>query len=250
MTRKGDSAELRELVRQVYGSAARSSGERRSALDRCLAEEGDDASRGGCRDSGLGCGDPVALAELTAGESVLDLGSGMGFDCLAASLEVGRNGRVVGIDVTPEMVRRARRNAIEAGVPTVFFIVADIQSLPLPNDCFDVAISNCVINLCWDKARALAESYRVLRRGGRLAISDVVAIAPLPNRIAGDLSLYAGCVAGAPTLNHLDMVLRQAGFDAIRIEIRKDSRDLIAGWAPGRDLETYIAAADVVAVKS
>lgn len=246
----GNNTHLRDLVRQVYGDAVRSSYERPRSPHYSSTGRSENKLRGTSRGSGLGCGGPVALAELTEGESVIDLGSGMGYDCLAASIEVGRYGRVVGVDVTPEMVFRAQCNAMASGTPVVSFLVADLQCLPFPNACFDVVISNCVINLCPDKTRALAESHRVLQRGGRLAISDIVAVAPLPTWIIRDLSLCMGCVAGAPTVACLSTALHQAGFAAIHIDVREDRRDLIADWAPGRGLESYIAAADIVAVKS
>lgn len=242
MASRRDLGAVRTLVREAYGPVA-ASPQPAGVLSHCPLPH---ATETGCRGSGLGCGDPLALARLQRGESVLDLGSGAGYECLAAAVEVGRRGRVVGIDVTPEMASRARRNAMAAGAPTVSFVVGDVQSLPFPDASFDVVISNCVINLCPDKARAFAEARRVLRPGGRLAVSDLVLINPLPPEMAGDVALYAGCVVGAPTAECLRAALKHAGFRGGSIHVRADSRDLIASWALGRGLEHYVRAADIV----
>lgn len=241
MASRRDLGAVRTLVRESYAAAA--SEQPRDVLSPCQLPR---ASATGCRGSGLGCGDPLVLARLQRGENLLDLGSGAGYECLAAAVEVGRHGRVVGIDVTPEMASRARRNALAAGAPRVSFVVGDAQSLPFPDASFDVVISNCVINLCPDKARVFAEARRVLRPGGRLAVSDLVSINPLPPETAGDVALYAGCVAGAPTVERLRAALNDAGFRGASVQVRADSRDLIASWAPGRGLEHYIRAADIV----
>ncbi|MEW5882459.1 MAG: methyltransferase domain-containing protein [Pseudomonadota bacterium] len=199
MTTRQGSAEVRTLVREAYGPVA-ASPHARSVFSSCHPVP---RHAGSCSGSGLGCGDPLALARLRRGESVLDLGSGAGYECLAAAVEVGRQGQVIGIDVTPEMVTRARRNAIATAAPNVSFVVGDIQSLPFSAGSFDVVISNCVVNLCPDKTRVFAETRRVLRCDGRLALSDIVAIAPLPSAMVGDLALYAACVASAPTADRL-----------------------------------------------
>ncbi len=229
----------RALVRQTYAQAATVSQQRPATACGLVS----------CQQSGLGCGDPTALADLQAGEFVLDLGSGPGFDCLVAAHSVGRSGRVIGIDLTPEMVSLAHHNAAAAGVSTVLFLRGEIERLPLRDEAFDVIISNCVINLCPDKTGVLAEAYRVLRPGGRLAVSDIVALRPLPAAIVSDLAMYVGCVTGAASADDLSAALHEVGFASVRIAIREESRSLIGTWAPGRGLERFVATADIVARK-
>lgn len=245
-----DWTNVRALVRTTYGDAARIRGPARPLSHSCLPGERTNPVGAQCGERmGFGCGNPTALGALQPGETVLDLGSGPGFDCLVAALCVGQGGRVVGIDLTPEMVCLARHNAAEAGVRTVSFLLGEIERLPLQDEVFDVAISNCVINLCPDKVRVLTEVHRVLRRGGRLAFSDIVALSPLPREIADDLALYAGCVAGAVSADELSAALHAAGFDSVRVVIRNESRQFISAWAPGRALDHFIAAADVTATR-
>jgi SAM-dependent methyltransferase len=200
--------------------------------------------------SGLGCGSPIALAGLAPGEWVLDLGSGAGFDCLAAAVEVGSRGRVVGIDFTPEMVRLARRHAADAGVAIVHFLQGEIESLPFADASFDVVISNCVINLCAEKERIFAEACRVLKPNGRLAVADIVAAAPLPADVQTDLRLHTGCVGGATELNSLSSMLTEAGFDSIEIDTGAHSGSLLDDWAPGRNLKRFVTAANITARKA
>ena len=158
-------------------------------------------------DLGLGCGNPQAIAALKPGRRVLDLGSGGGFDCFLAARQVGESGRVIGVDMTAEMVAKARENAGEAGYVNVEFRLGEIEHLPVADASVDVIISNCVINLSPDKGQVFREAFRVLRPGGRLAISDVVATAPMPDEIRKDLALYAGCLAGAAAIDHLEAML-------------------------------------------
>lgn len=199
--------------------------------------------------SGLGCGSPLAFAELAAGEWVLDLGSGAGFDCLAAGVEVGAAGRVVGVDMTPEMVRLACRHAAEAGMSNVHFLQAQIERLPFPDAAFDVVISNCVVNLSLGKEDALFEACRVLKPGGRLAIADIVALRPLDPDMFGTMALDTGCIAGALPLNTLPRMLRDSGFVSERIAVADHSASLLEDWAPEGSLSPYIAAASITAVK-
>lgn len=200
-------------------------------------------------DLGLGCGNPQAIAALQPGETVLDLGSGGGFDCFLAVRQVGPGGRVIGVDMTAEMVAKARKNAGEAGYANVEFRLGEIEHLPMADASVNVIISNCVINLSPDKGQVFREAFRVLRPGGRLAISDVVATAPMPDEIRKDLALYAGCLAGAAVIDHLEAMLREAGFHQIRIQIKEESRRFIRDWAPGRKIEDYLASASIEAVK-
>ena len=200
-------------------------------------------------DLGLGCGNPHAIAGLHPGETVLDLGSGAGFDCFLAAPQVGETGRVIGVDMTPEMIEKARENAKSGPHSNVEFRLGDIEKLPASDNSVDVIMSNCVINLSPDKPRVFREAFRVLKPGGRLAISDVVATAPLPESVRNDLALYSSCVGGALTVAELESMLRDSGFHDIRILPRSEGRELISEWAPGRNVQEYIASAFIEAVK-
>ena len=200
-------------------------------------------------DLGLGCGNPSAIAALRPGETVLDLGSGAGFDAFLAASAVGAHGRVIGVDMTPAMVSRARSNAENGGYGNVEFRLGEIENLPVADSTVNVIISNCVINLSPDKASVFREAFRVLRPGGRLAISDVVASAELPDDIRGDLSLYSGCMAGASLIAELETMLAEAGFENIRIAPKDESRTFIEQWAPGRSITDYVVSATIEAVK-
>ena len=198
---------------------------------------------------GLGCGNPQAIAELQAGETVLDLGSGGGFDCFLAARQVGAAGRVIGVDMAPEMLVKARDNARRGGYANVEFRLGEIEHLPVADSSVDVIISNCVINLSPDKAQVFAETCRVLRPGGRLAISDVVAIAPLPPELRADMQAYTSCAAGAALAAEVEAMLKQAGFSAVSVEIKEESRAFIKDWLPGSGIENYVRSAQIRAVK-
>ena len=198
---------------------------------------------------GLGCGNPQAIAALKLGETVLDLGCGAGFDAFLAARAVGPKGFVIGVDMTPEMVSKARHNRTKGGYTNVEFRLGEIESLPAANDSVDVIISNCVINLSPDKPRVFPESFRVLKPGGRLAISDVVALAEIPEHLRKDWELYTGCVAGASTIAEIKSLLAQAGFTQIRVEPKEGSRKIIGEWFPGRRIEEFVASATIEAVK-
>jgi ubiquinone/menaquinone biosynthesis C-methylase UbiE len=164
---------------------------------------------------GLGCGNPTAIAELTAGQTVLDLGSGAGIDCFLASQQVGHTGRVIGVDMTPEMLERARKTAAEGGYSNVEFRLGEIEHLPVADESVDVIISNCVLNLSARKAQVLAEAYRVLRPGGRLVVSDMVSEEPVPALLSGNLDAVAACL---PTFRQTYLQqFRDAGFNDVRI---------------------------------
>lgn len=198
---------------------------------------------------GLGCGNPQAIANLKKGETVLDLGSGGGFDCFLAAENAGNSGRVIGIDMTPEMVSKARENAGKSKYKNVEFRLGEIEHLPVADNSVDVIISNCVINLSPDKMQVFREAHRVLKHGGRLAISDVVAVKKLPDKVKKDLTAYAGCVAGAALVSDVKVMLSEAGFDEVKIEINEASREFIKDWFPGSGIESYVVSAKIEAVK-
>src|SRR3990172_7211854 len=225
--------DLREIVKQKYGLAA-------LRVERGGSSCGGSApaAGGGCdpitsnlystQQSGevpeqalqasLGCGNPTALAQLQPGETVLDLGSGGGIDVLLSARRVGPTGKAYGLDMTDEMLELARRNAREAGVTNVEFLKGEIERIPLPDSSVDVIISNCVINLSGDKPRVLREAYRVLRPGGRFAVSDVVARGPVPPALRRNMELWVGCVAGALEESEFERLLLEAGFEDPSIE--------------------------------
>ncbi len=256
--------QVRELVRNRYGAIA--AGEASSCCapaSSCCGPAPDaatQAKRMGYGDSdisaigdganlGLGCGNPQAIAAMRPGEVVVDLGSGAGFDAFLAAAQVGESGRVIGVDMTHEMLAKARANVAKLGLANVEFRLGEIEHLPIADNTADVVISNCVINLSPDKPRVLREAFRVLKPGGRAAISDVVMLAPLPAELAGLRELLTGCAAGAATVAQLTDWLEQAGFTHVRIEPKPESRELIASWAPGLGIEDYVSSAIIEARK-
>ena len=200
-------------------------------------------------DLGLGCGNPGAIAAMRPGETVLDLGSGAGFDAFLSARAVGAEGRVIGVDMTPEMVTKARANAVSGEYANVEFRLGEIEHLPVADGTVDVIISNCVINLSPDKAAVFRDAYRVLKPGGRMAISDVVASAELPTEVATDMALYSGCMAGASLIDDLHAMMAVAGFEDIRIAPKDESKDFIEQWAPGRSITNYVVSATIEAIK-
>lgn len=198
---------------------------------------------------GLGCGNPQAIANMKAGETVLDLGSGGGFDSFLAARQVGNDGRVIGVDMTPEMISKARTNAETGGYQNVEFRLGEIENLPVADESIDVIISNCVINLSPDKQRVFSESYRVLKKGGRLAISDVVAFVELPEGVKKDMALYTGCMAGAAHISEVEKMLETAGFEQIKIVAKDESKSFIKDWAPGVPITDYVVSASIEAIK-
>jgi SAM-dependent methyltransferase len=195
----------------------------------------------------FGCGNPTALAQIVPGETVLDLGSGGGIDVLLSAERVGLNGKVYGLDMTDEMLALARANQAKAGVTNVEFLKGDIEHIPLPDNSVDLIISNCVINLSPDKDRVLAEAFRVLKPGGRLAVSDIVVRGEIPQEIQRSIELWAGCVAGALEQQEYIAKLERAGFERVLIEPTRvytaaDARDLFEG--SGLDLNAVAPAVD------
>jgi SAM-dependent methyltransferase len=198
---------------------------------------------------GLGCGNPNAIASLHPGETVLDLGSGAGFDCFLAARAVEETGRVIGVDMTPEMVETARDNVTKNDVSNVEFRLGEIEHLPVADGTVDVIISNCVVNLSPDKQQVFHEAYRALRPGGRLAISDVVLTAELPDDVHADPESVASCIAGASPIPEVERMLSNAGFEEIRIESDEASESFISEWDAERDVSEYVVSATIEAVK-
>lgn len=198
---------------------------------------------------GLGCGNPQLIANLKQGETVLDLGSGGGFDCFLAAKAVGETGLVIGVDMTAEMVNKARRNKVKMGVTNVEFRLGEIEHLPVMDDSVDVIISNCVINLSPEKKAVFQEAFRVLKTGGRLAISDIVATAELPEEAKKDLELHAQCVAGAAPIQELRSTLEMVGFSKVQITPNSTSREILEQWQPGGNIADYVLSATIEAIK-
>ena len=261
-----DESRIKEMVRARYGGIAAS-----QSSDACSApaassccgpatSEADKARRMGYSETelasvpeganlGLGCGTPQAIAAMQPGEVVIDLGSGAGFDCFLASQQVGPTGRVIGVDMTDEMLKKARENAAGIGATNVEFRLGELEYLPVADNTGDVVISNCVINLVPNKAQVFREAFRVLKPGGRIAISDVINTMPLSADLKADTALLCGCVAGAAAVEQLSGWLSDAGFIDIQIVPKPESRELIATWAPGRGIEDYVISAIIEAHK-
>jgi len=198
---------------------------------------------------GIGCGNPQVIASLKKREIVLDLGSGGGFDCFLASKSVGEKGKVIGVDMTVEMISKARNNAKKGGYSNTEFRLGEIEHLPIADATIDVIISNCVINLSPEKDKVFNEAFRVLKLGGRLAISDIVAFAEFPDELKNDISLVSGCMSGASSIEVLQTFLKNAGFSEIKIESKDKSREFIKNWRPGLGIEDYIISATIEAIK-
>jgi len=254
---------IREAVRTAYGQVAR--GESReccapccgcaeplaaTAADKLGYSEEEIAALPEGADLGLGCGNPQAIAALKPGETVLDLGSGAGFDCFLASRAVGASGRVIGVDMTPEMLAKARATAEKSKTVNVEFRLGEIEALPVADSSVDVIISNCVINLSPDKGRVFREAYRVLKPGGRVAVADIVRTADFPAAVAADLAAICGCVAGVASVSELEGLLKQAGFSEVSIRPKDASREFIRNWIPGRNAADFVVSATIEAVKA
>jgi SAM-dependent methyltransferase len=259
---------MRDQVRQAYAKVAEAdnAGDATGAAASCCGVSDDDAinalisTRLGYSDQdlvsvpkgadlGLGCGNPKAIAALQPGESVVDLGSGAGFDCFLAAAEVGPSGSVIGVDMTPAMVSKARANAAQGGYQHVEFRLGEIEHLPVADNTADVILSNCVINLSPDKPQVFREAFRILRPNGRLAISDVVATAELPPAMRADQALIAGCMGNAALITELEQAMVDAGFVDVRISPKDESREFIRDWAEGTGVEDYVVSATIEARK-
>jgi arsenite methyltransferase len=244
-----NTADLKTTVRERYGKAALqvASGSKSSCCGGSCGGAADDPITSDLYTSteaaavppeavmaSLGCGNPTALAELHEGEVVLDLGSGGGIDVLLSARRVGPTGKAYGLDMTDEMLALARENQRKAGLTNVEFLRGEIEAIPLPDHSVDVIISNCVVNLSGDKAKVLAEAFRVLRPGGRFAVSDVVIRGEVPTEVRKSIELWVGCVAGALTEQEFQGYLREAGFEDVGIEPTRiyqleDAKAFLAG---------------------
>jgi len=259
---------IRDSVKERYGEIARSSQEGSDGSSCCgdviepfdlIQPEKQSSLMGYSADElasvpaganlGLGCGNPQAIAALRPGEVVLDLGSGAGFDSFLAARQVGETGQVIGIDMTPDMIKKAEKNAQKGAFKNVEFRLGEIEDMPVDDNRIDVILSNCVINLSPDQAAVYKEAYRVLKPGGRLAISDMVASGEMPPEIKEDMDLYSSCVAGALKVDELDQILNDAGFKEIKIIPKDESREFISKWTPGIPIEEYVLSATIEAVK-
>lgn len=252
--------QLRQAVRERYAAAARQAAEGGSSSCCGAASGCSDPITAGIYSAGqtagvppaaaaasLGCGNPTMLAELHPGEVVLDLGSGGGLDVLLSARRVGPHGKAYGLDMTDEMLALARAHQRQSGIANAEFLKGEMERIPLPDASVDVIISNCVINLAADKARVLAEAFRVLRSGGRLAVSDIVHRRPVPRTVRQSLELWAGCIAGALGAAVYRRQLAAAGFTAIGIEYTRiysavDARQFLSCQGP--DAEALAAAVD------
>jgi arsenite methyltransferase len=270
-----DSETLKAEVRRRYGSIAEgetSLNGDESSGSACCGGRDKETSPCGCSDNdeqartlgysstdlaavpdganlGLGCGNPVALASLVPGQTVLDLGSGAGFDAFLAARAVGPTGKVIGVDMTPEMVTKARGNAKKGDYAHVEFRFGEIEALPVADSSVDVVISNCVINLCPDKRPVYREAFRALRPGGRIAVSDVVAREELSDDVKRDLALHSGCLAGATLDSELVQILEEAGFKDISIKPKGNSSQVIESWDSKHGFASKVFAAEVTATK-
>ncbi len=261
-----DEARVKEMVRARYGAIAASASEAGCATPAAAsccspaAAAADKALQMGYTEAdlaivpeganlGLGCGNPQAIAALRLGEVVVDLGSGAGFDCFLAADRVGPGGRVIGVDMTHEMLAKARDNAVKLAAGNVEFRLGELEHLPIADHSADVVISNCVINLVPDKEQVFREAFRVLKPGGRLAISDVVNVRPLTADLQADPALLCGCIAGAAPAAEIEGWLRQIGFVDARVTVKSESRDMVKTWAPERGIENFVASAMVEARK-
>ena len=279
-TKLPDSEQIREFVRARYGAIAEQAGADCGCGPTCCTEEApaQPAADTACcapsccgsgksygeklgytaeelaavpagADLGLGCGNPLAIASIKPGETVLDLGSGAGFDCFLAARQLAGTGRVIGVDMTASMVTKARANAAKGSYKNVEFRLGEIEALPVADASVDLIMSNCVINLSPEKARVFQEAFRVLKPGGRLAIADVVATRPLPVDLKKKLSAIGACIGGATLVSEMEAMLDAAGFTRIDIAPKESSRAYIAQWTDDATAGEFVVSALITATK-
>lgn len=263
-SQKPTNEEIRHYVRQRYGAIAEESGTGCGctatgccpslAAGPTYGEQlgyaaADQAAAPAGADLGLGCGNPLAMASIQAGETVLDLGSGAGFDCFLAARQLGGTGRVIGVDMTPAMVEKARAHAARSGWSNVEFRLGEIEALPVADASVDLILSNCVINLSPEKDRVFREAFRVLRPGGRLAVADIVATRPLPDEIRTKLESIGACIGGATLVDELRGLMTAAGFARVQVVPRETSRELIREWTDDARTGDFVVSAFITAYK-
>lgn len=261
-TKLPDTEAVRQYVRERYEAIAEQSetgcgcaasgccGEDAGSYGRKLGYTTDElAAAPAGADLGLGCGNPLAIAGIKPGEVVLDLGSGAGFDCFLAARQLAGTGRVIGVDMAPAMLSKARANAAKSGFTNVEFRLGEIEALPVADGSVDLIISNCVINLSPEKDRVFQEAFRVLKPGGRLAIADVVATKPLPLQLRQKLAAIGACVGGAMLVEDMRALLASAGFGRVDVTLREGSRALIRQWTEDPTGGDYVVSALITAYK-
>lgn len=262
MTIKPDKNHIREQVQLFYSKIAKENGSccKSSCCGPAPSVATDFSTRIGYTNDdmstvpegsnmGLGCGNPQWIAQMKQGEYVLDLGCGAGFDCFLAAKQVGAKGKVIGVDMTPEMLTKARDNARKGDYSNVEFRLGEIEHLPVADNSVDVIISNCVINLSPAKEQVFREAWRVLRQNGRIAVSDVVATTPIPDDVRQNMDSHCGCIAGAAQADEIEQMLKDAGFSKVCVDIKENSDQFIRDWFPGSGLERYVRSAVITAIK-
>ncbi|HPN96270.1 MAG TPA: arsenite methyltransferase [Candidatus Moranbacteria bacterium] len=237
-----EKEEIKKIVKSSYAHIAKSSGCSccgTKKIQEKIAEEigysKEDIAKFSEANLGLGCGNPVAMSEMKEGDVVLDLGSGAGFDCFLAAGKVGERGKVIGVDMVPEMVEKAQENAKKYNHANTEFKLGDIENLPIEDDAVDIIISNCVINLAPDKDRVFDEAYRVLKMGGKMFVSDIVLLQELPEEIKNNKELLSGCVAGALMKDDYMRKIKAAGFE---VKIISEDKDISKTQYEGIPLES------------
>ncbi len=242
--------DIKKVVRERYGNIAREEGSCCAPSASCCTGTGaawEISKRIGYDDEeirsvpeganlGLGCGNPLAVASLREGETVLDLGSGAGFDCFLAAKKVGKEGKVIGVDMTPDMIDRARENAKKGNYTNVEFRLGEIENIPAAGNSVEVVISNCVINLAPDKSRVFKEAFRVLKPGGRLMISDIVLLKELPESIRDSIDAYIGCIAGAMMKDEYLNTIKNAGFRDLQVDETKFQIEYLSNDPIGKEI--------------
>ncbi len=257
-----DTEEIRRHIRERYGAIAEQAdegcgctttgccgGKIESYGEKLGYSAGELAAAPAESDLGLGCGNPLAIASIRPGETVLDLGSGAGFDCFLAARQLAGTGHVIGVDMTAAMLTKARANAKKGGYTNVEFRLGEIEALPVADASVDLILSNCVINLSPEKGRVFREAFRVLKPGGRLAIADIVATQPLPGEVRTKLEAIGACIGGATLVTELRQLLVEAGFKRVEIVPKEASREYIRHWTEDPRAGDYVVSALITAYK-
>ncbi len=257
-----DTEQIRSFVRERYGAIAEQAdescgckstgccgGANENYGEKLGYSAGELAAVPAGADLGLGCGNPLAIASIKPGETVLDLGSGAGFDCFLAARQLGGTGKVIGVDMTVAMLSKARANVAKSSYANVEFRLGEIEALPVADATVDLILSNCVINLSPEKHRVFQEAFRVLKPGGRLAIADVVATRPVPEESKAKLALIGACISGATLVEELRELLTNVGFSRIDIVPKESSREYISQWTDDASVGDFIVSALITAYK-